>query len=132
MSFVMEGLAQDDPLRAVIEEKVPAVIGHGRVRPTQVRVAFTDENGPKGGIAVRCALTVEVPRRPAAHTSAVAETRRLALDGAVEALDRLLVRTRQRRRALARRPKKYFIAEQGHRTEGAAELPPPRRRRRSA
>jgi ribosome-associated translation inhibitor RaiA len=132
MSFVMEGMALDDPFRAVIEEKVPAVLEHGRVRPTQIRVAFTDENGPKGGVAIRCALTVELPRRPPTHASAVAENRRLALDGALEALDRLLVRERQRRRELARRPKKYFVAEQGHQPDGEAALPPPRRRRRSA
>jgi ribosome-associated translation inhibitor RaiA len=132
MSLVMEGLALDDPLRAVIADRITAVMEHGRFRPTQIRVAFTDDNGPKGGIATRCALTVELPRRPAVHAGAVAENRRLALDGALAALDRTMVRERQRRRELARRPKKYFVADQGLRPDGEAGLPPARRRRRSA
>jgi ribosome-associated translation inhibitor RaiA len=132
MSLVMEGLALDDPLRAVIAERVTTTMERGRLHPTQVRIAFTDDNGPKGGVATRCALTVELPRRPAAHASAVAENRRLALDRALAALDRALVRERQRRRELARRPKKYFVADQGLRPDGEAGLPPARRRRRSA
>jgi ribosome-associated translation inhibitor RaiA len=77
-------------------------------------------------------VTLELPRRPALHASAVADNPRLALDGALEALERELVSERKRRRDLARRPKKYFVAQQGFLPDGEAALPPARRRRRSA
>jgi ribosome-associated translation inhibitor RaiA len=132
MGILLDGIAIDDPLRAVIEQKLTAAIGRGRIRPTSVRVVFADENGPKGGVDTRCAVTVEIPRRPGVHASAIAESARLAFDGALEAMGRELVRDRQRRRDMARRPKKYFVAQQALRPDGEAALPPIRRRRRSA
>jgi putative sigma-54 modulation protein len=132
MSLVMEGIALDDPLRAVIEKKLAAMIARGRLRPTAMRVAFSDENGPKGGVDIRCALTVEIPRRPTTHAGGLAESPRLAFDIAAETLERELMRERQRRRDAARRPKKYFVAHQGLLADGEAALPPARRRRRSA
>ena len=132
MTLVMEGIALDDPLRAVIQAKVGEVFRRGRGRPTSARVAFTDENGPKGGADLRCAVTVEVPGRPTIHASALAENPRLALDEALAALERELARAQQRRRDAARRPKKYFVAHQGLQPEGEPAMPPARRRRRSA
>jgi len=132
MTLLMESIALDDPLRPFIEEKIAAVIGRGRIRPTVARVAFSDENGPKGGVDIRCAVTMELPRRPAIHASHIAETARLAFDGAIEALGRELRSDRQRRRDAARRPKKYYVAHQGLQPDGEAGLPPARRRRRSA
>jgi ribosome-associated translation inhibitor RaiA len=93
-------------------------------------VTFDDINGPKGGVDIRCAITVDVPHHPAVHASALAADQRLALDAALEALEHELVRERQRRRTLARRPKKYFVATQGLQVEGEPALPPARRRRR--
>jgi ribosome-associated translation inhibitor RaiA len=130
MSLVMEGIALNDPLRELIENKLAGMARRGRLRPTAVRVAFTDENGPKGGVDIRCALTVELPRRPATHANALAENARRAFDAAVETLERELSRERERRRDNARRPKKYFVAHQGLLPEGEPALPP--RRRRSA
>jgi putative sigma-54 modulation protein len=132
MALILEGIALDDPLRAVIEGKMTAIIGRDGLRPTSARVAFADENGPKGGVDIRCVVTMEIPRRPTAHASAVAESHRLALDAAMTALEREVTRERQRRRDAARRPKKYYVARQGLLPEGEAALPPPRRRRRSA
>jgi ribosome-associated translation inhibitor RaiA len=132
MSLVMEGVALDDAFRTVIQEKLAATIGRGRLRPTSTRVAFTDENGPKGGVDIRCAVTMEVPGRPTKHASALAQNHRLAFDSAIAALEREVTRERQRRRDAARRPKKYYVAHQGLLPEGEAALPPPRRRRRSA
>lgn len=132
MTLVMESIALDDPLRPVIQEKMTAIVGRGRTRPTVARVAFSDENGPKGGVDIRCAITIELPRRPTIHASHVAETARQAFDGAVETLGRELKSDQQRRRDAARRPKKYYVAHQGLRPDGEAELPPARRRRRSA
>ena len=132
MTLVMEGIALDDPLRPFIQEKMTALTSRGRVRPTSARVGFTDENGPKGGVGMRCVLTVELPRRATAHTSGLGETPRLAFDAAYAALEQELTRERQRRRDVARRPKKYFVADLGLRPEGEAALPPVRKRRRSA
>jgi putative sigma-54 modulation protein len=132
MTLVMEGIPLDDPLRTVIEAKLGDVFRRGRGRPTATRVAFTDENGPKGGPDIRCAVTVEIPGRPAIHASAQAENPRLSLDGALAALERELARAHQRRRDAARRPKKYFVAHQGMLPDGEPALPPTRRRRRSA
>jgi ribosome-associated translation inhibitor RaiA len=132
MTLVMEGIALDDPLRPYIRDKMTAATSRGRLRPTAARVGFTDENGPKGGVGIRCALTVDVPRRPALHANGLGETARLAFDGAFAALEHELARERQQRRDRARRPKKYFAAAQGHLPEGEAGLPPVRKRRRSA
>jgi ribosome-associated translation inhibitor RaiA len=132
MTLVMEGIALDDPLRPFIQEKLTAAITRGRLRPTAARVGFTDENGPKGGVDIRCALTVEVPRRSTLHANGLAETPRLAFDTALAALEQELTRALQRRRDIARRPKKYFTASRGHLPDGEPGLPPVRRRRRSA
>ena len=102
MTLVMEGIALDDPLRPFIDTKMAALSRRGRVRPISGRVAFTDENGPKGGIAIRCALTIELPRRPTTHANGLAETPRLAFDAAHEALEQELDRERGRRRATSR------------------------------
>ena len=100
MTLVMESIALDDPLRPVIQEKMTAIVGRGRIRPTVARVAFSDENGPKGGVDIRCAVTVELPRRPTIHASHVAETARQAFDGAVETLGRELQSDQQRNRSI--------------------------------
>ena len=74
------------------------------------RVAFFDDNGPKGGPAMRCALTVRVPFRPSIRVERRAETRRMALEAAFPALERRLKRYRERERTGKRHPKKYFAA----------------------
>lgn len=132
MTLVMEGIPLDDPLRPFIQEKMTAATGRGRLRPTAARVGFHDENGPKGGPAIRCALTVEAPRRPTMHANGVGDTPRVAFDAAFAALEHELGRAREVRRSMARRPKKYFVADQGMRPDHEAGLPPVRRRRRSA
>jgi ribosome-associated translation inhibitor RaiA len=129
MSTVIQGVTNSDPLRDIAEQKLNAVLRRGRIRATASVVTFTDINGPKGGEDIRCAVTVEAPGRPAQHASALAADARLALDGALQALERELLRDRGKRRDLARRPKKYFVADLGTRPEGEAALPAVRRRR---
>jgi hypothetical protein len=132
MSTRIHGLQSRDPLRRLVEQKLDSVLRRSHVRPTSCVVHFTDVNGPKGGLDIRCGVTVETPRRPAWHASALAASSRLALEVALLALEHELRRDRGRRRDLARRPKKYFVADVGIRSEGEAALPPVRRRRRSA
>jgi ribosome-associated translation inhibitor RaiA len=74
-------------------------------------VTFFDENGPKGGPAIRCAFTVQVPYRPHLRAEDTAETSRTAFDGGFAKLERELERYRDRDRESKRRPKKYFTAK---------------------
>src|SRR5256712_13622127 len=117
MTLVMEGIALDDPLRPFIEEKMTAATGRGRLRPTAARVGFTDENGPKGGPGIRCALTVDMPRRRPLHVEDTAATPRQAFDLAFEALERRALQEIDRAPDPRRRPKKPFLAKRLLRAE---------------
>jgi ribosome-associated translation inhibitor RaiA len=86
------------------------LLGRRRLRPVGVRVSFSDEDGPKGGVGVRCALTVRLPGRPAIRVEHQTRTYPQAFEGAFEALKRQLKRTTRRRRQSRRYPKKYFVA----------------------
>jgi ribosome-associated translation inhibitor RaiA len=112
MTITIDGIPQDETLQTHVKEKVSAALEQLRVKPTTTRIAFTDENGPKGGIDARCAITVKLPRRPPVHVETAAETRRQTFDSAFELLQRELARERERLKASRRRPKKYFIAKQ--------------------
>src|SRR4029453_9692095 len=79
-------------------------------KPTSTRVAFTDENGPKGGIAIRCALEIRLPRRPMVHVEDQASTPRLAFELGLAKLERRLRRMRKIERDSNRRPRKSHAA----------------------
>ena len=105
--------------RGVSREEVARTDATSRVRqalaglPTgalRARLVFTDDNGPKGGRATRCAVTVALPRRATLHVEEIATSPRLALDGVLAKLARRLGRTRGTWRDLKRRPKKYYTA----------------------
>jgi ribosome-associated translation inhibitor RaiA len=81
------------------------------VTPVTAQVNFFDENGPKGGLAIRCALTVRLPYRPAVRVEHVAESPRLAFDGGFTKLERQLEEYREQHRDSQRHPKKYFVAK---------------------
>lgn len=78
--------------------------------PAAGRAAFFDDNGPKGGRAIRCALTVRLPHRPSIRVERSAVSSRLAFDAAFPVLERRLRRYRERVRDSKRRPRKYFAA----------------------
>jgi hypothetical protein len=82
---------------------------HG-VTTARVAMAFTDQNGPKGGVAKRCAIGLRLPRRPLVQVQRTATTGRLALDGALDVLGRELARLIARRRD-ATRHRKYYAAK---------------------
>jgi ribosome-associated translation inhibitor RaiA len=81
------------------------------VRPITAHVTFVDDNGPKGGRAAPCALTVRLPHRPHIRVEKVAETPRLAFDAALAVLRRDLEQYRERQRDQQRHPKKYCVAK---------------------
>jgi hypothetical protein len=74
------------------------------------RVAFTDENGPKGGRDRRCRITVSIARRVPISVSAKDVAAARAFQEALDRLRRRLERTIIARRDASRHPTKYFIA----------------------
>jgi ribosome-associated translation inhibitor RaiA len=107
MKIEFLGGADGRAIRARVAARLRDIVP---ARATTARATFTDENGPKGGKAMRCALEVRLPRRPAIHVEEVAATPRLAFDGALAKLERQLGRLVDTTRELGRRPKKYYAA----------------------
>ena len=77
-------------LRSRISGVLSAALEPVQVKPLAAKVTFFDDNGPKGGRAVRCALTVRVPYRPTVRVEHTAETPRLAFDAKYYVAKRLL------------------------------------------
>ena len=75
------------------------------------RLSLTDDNGPKGGCAYRCAVTLAVTKRRPIHVEHTAPSSRLAFDGALVRLEHRLARVRGAARDSRRRPKKYYVAQ---------------------
>jgi ribosome-associated translation inhibitor RaiA len=117
---------QRDPLRNRATRLMTQALEPLTVKPVKGQVAFFDDNGPKGGRAMRCALTVRLPFRPSIRVERTAETPRLAFDAAFAVLERQLERYRERDRDNKRHPKKYFAA----RKAVTGETPRPRKRAR--
>lgn len=134
MSVLIEGLGDDRALRTLISGKVTTTLARLQVPVTTVRVQFSDENGTKGGVDMRCSVTIHVPHRPELHADTVAVDPRLAFEQAFAALERQIERDRERGRADRRHPKKYYLAkrllESEARPEATPESATPRRRRR--
>lgn len=111
MAIEIRGIRRNATLRARVSARVGDALASLRVSPVGAKVTFFDDNGPRGGLAMRCALNVRVPYRPLIRVEHVAETRWLAFDGAYASLERQLQRYRKRDRDSKRRPKKYFVAK---------------------
>ncbi len=124
----ISGVDDDPALRARITRMMAVALARLTVRPLPSAAVFVDDNGPKGGRAMRCALTVRVPHRPNIRVERSAETRRLAFDAALAILERQLERYRERDRDSKRHPKKYFAAARAVATERSL---PARRGRRA-
>lgn len=107
----ISGIQKDPVLRALVKRKVGAALSLLRVKPLSAQASFFDDNGPKGGNAMRCAMTVRLPYRPSVRVEHTAGTQRLAFDGGMATLERLLERYRERDRDSRRHPKKYFAAK---------------------
>jgi ribosome-associated translation inhibitor RaiA len=126
-SIKITGLTRD-PLRGRATRLMTEALAKLAVAPVAGQASFFDDNGPKGGRAMRCALTVRLPFRPSIRVERTAVTPRLAFDAAFAVLERQLERYRERDRDSKRHPKKYFAA----RRMLATEAPPPRKRARRA
>lgn len=105
------GLADERRLRARIVKRMSDALANLTVTPVGAQVAFFDENGPKGGVDIRCALTVRLPYRPSVRVESMAETPQAAFDASLDVLERQLARYRERQQDSRRHPKKYFAAK---------------------
>jgi ribosome-associated translation inhibitor RaiA len=123
----ISGIERDAALRARTAKLMTATLATLSVSPVRSQVTFVDDNGPKGGPAMRCALTVRLPYRPSIRVERSAETPRLAFDAAFAVLERQLERYRERDRDNKRHPKKYFAARAG--STGETSRPAKRARR---
>lgn len=104
------GLPPRQAARLRADARIAAALAALPPRVGSARVAFTDVNATKGGVDIRCAITVSLRGRKRLHAEAVATTPRQALDGALTRLERRLSRTQKLERDLGRRPKKYYAA----------------------
>ncbi len=75
-----------DSSSGAILAEVESVLDKARVQPTTVTIVFTDVNGPKGGVGIRCAVTAMVPRQATLRIAPLAATAPLAFAKAVKAL----------------------------------------------
>jgi ribosome-associated translation inhibitor RaiA len=104
------GLSTGETARLRSSRRLAAALAALPPETSSARVTFADDNGPKGGPAMRCALTVSMPPRRRIHVEARALTTRLALDAALDRLERRLFRSEEILRESRRRPKKYYAA----------------------
>ena len=123
----ISGIERDAALRARVDKLMTGAVERITVRPVRSQAVFFDDNGPKGGRAMRCALTVRLPYRPSIRVERSAVTPRLAFDAAIAVLERQLERYYERERDNKRHPKKYFAASRA--VAGEAARPAKRARR---
>jgi hypothetical protein len=78
--------------------------------PVRARVSFRDVNGPKGGLDVRCAIDVRIPRAAPLHAEQTAGDQITAFDQSAAAISRQIASRLERRQDRGRYPKKYYAA----------------------
>jgi ribosome-associated translation inhibitor RaiA len=111
MTIAIHGIRPDTTLGARVSARLETVLAALRVSPISAKATFFDDDGPKGGPAIRCAISVRVPYRPLIRVEHISTTGHLAFEGAFATLERQLERYRERVRDIKRRPKKYFVAK---------------------
>jgi ribosome-associated translation inhibitor RaiA len=125
----IRGISDEHPLQGHVRRTLSAALARLRPAPLGVQVRFVDDNGPKGGVDTRCALTVRVPFRPLIRVEHMGQSARHAFDQALAVLGRQLERDEARARDARRRPKKYYAAARLLADQGAAAGKPARRAR---
>jgi mono/diheme cytochrome c family protein len=111
MAIVMSGIPVDPALRTRVRAALGEALERMHPAPGTVHVGFFDDDGPKHGPAIRCAVTVRRKRRGPIHVEHSAENARAAFDAVHDALVRRVRESAERERDLRRRPKKYFAAK---------------------
>ncbi len=97
MPIETKGLRGHPRFRMEVARRMNGILGPRQVRPLSARVTFSDEDGPRGGVAIRCGLTVRLPGRAPIRVAHQARTYRQAFAGAFEMLKSQVKRTTQRR-----------------------------------
>jgi ribosome-associated translation inhibitor RaiA len=111
MRIDIRGTGGNRAFSARVEKRMAATLARLRVKPVGAQVLFFDDNGPKGGVDIRCAVTVRLPYRRSVRVEHMGTTLRLAFDAAFVILERQLERYVERDRESRRHPKKYFVAK---------------------
>ncbi len=111
MTIEIQGLPRTSALRARVAKRLTDALRPLGDKPVRVKVTFFDENGPKHGVGVRCALTVRLPHRPVVRVEHLSDTPTRAFHGSFATLERQLKKYRERRKERRRRPKKYYVAK---------------------
>jgi ribosome-associated translation inhibitor RaiA len=110
-TITIAGLGRAREFGARARRRLATALALLTVTPVQATIRFFDDDGPKGGAAVRCALMVQLPYRPGLRCESTATDRRSAFDMALVGLERQLDRYRARQREGRRHPKKYYVAK---------------------
>jgi ribosome-associated translation inhibitor RaiA len=97
-------------LRTRIDERIRRAFVGVRTSPVHTRVTFADVNGPKGGVDIRCAIDVQLPRTALLHATATADRPITAFNRSADVITRQIARKLLRREESGRRPKKYYAA----------------------
>jgi hypothetical protein len=85
-------------------KQVRELLERRRVAPIFVRMGFFDEDGPRGGVTIRCALTVAARRGILIRVQHTALTHLAAFNGAFAIVKRQLTRRIERQRRRTRYP----------------------------
>lgn len=109
-SILIENMGAGRIPRAHVMSRLEELLQRLPVRPLTARVRFSDVNGPKGGVDIRCGILVTVPGEPPIRVERTATTARLAFDEGYDRLCRRAERPRRRWRESQRHPKKYYAA----------------------
>ena len=123
MAIEVRGIPDEHPLQGHIRRRMSLTPARVLPAPLGAQVRFLDDNGPKGGVDIRCAVTVRVPYRPSLRVEHMGETARHAFDQALDVLGRQIERDGARAREVRRRPKKYYAARRLLTGPGAAAKP---------
>ena len=106
----LAGLAVTPKFRARIVQQIRHALAGVQTSPVHVRVSFADVNGPKGGLDVRCAIDVTIPRMAPLHAEETAASDTNAFDLSEAAISRQIARQLERKEESGRHPKKYYAA----------------------
>jgi ribosome-associated translation inhibitor RaiA len=104
------GLALTPMLKARVTRQLRRALMAVQTRPVHGRVRLADVNGPKGGLDIRCAIDVTIPRMKPFHAEEMAADAVTAFDQALAAITRQIARRLSRREDSDRHPKKYYAA----------------------
>jgi hypothetical protein len=129
MLITINGLRERDRFRVEVAEQTRRMLERRGGSPRAVRVAFFDDDGARGGVAIRCALTVTPARGPGIRVEHTARTYSAAFKGALSVLTRTMKRRVQRQRRRKRYPRPRPAARRLRRAQRAGEddaeaLPP--------